>query len=74
VASPRSPRPRSPRRSWRAPRVPRGDGRADPGPRGHAGAVHRRRHDDLLQRPTPVPNPRSARCAWRWPCASGSTS
>ena len=47
----------------RAPRVPRGDGRADPGARGHAGAVHRRRHDDLLQRPHPGAEPPGARGA-----------
>ena len=50
-------------------------GRADPGARGHAGALHRRRHDDLLQRPRAGAEPgRSARCAWRWRCASASTS
>ena len=34
-----------------APRVPRRDGPAHPRARGHPGALHRRRHDGLLQRP-----------------------
>ena len=34
----------------RAARVPRRDGAAHPRARGHAGALHRRRHDGLLQR------------------------
>ena len=35
----------------RAARVSRGDGPSHPRPRGHARALHRRRHDGLLQRP-----------------------
>ena len=34
----------------RAARIPRRDGQAHPGVGGHARALHRRRHDDLLQR------------------------
>ena len=41
--------------------------------RGHARALHRRRHDDLLQRPGGGARPRPrARSAWRSRCASAS--
>ena len=57
----------------RAPRVPRRDGPADPGARRHARALHRRRHDDLLQRSGRGRRTRpSARSAWPSPCATAS--
>ena len=59
----------------RAPRVPRRDGRADPRARGHARAVHRRRDDDLLQRPgARCPTRPSARSAWRSRCGTGCSA
>ena len=47
----------------RAARIPRRDRRADPRVRRHARALHRRRHDDLLQRPGARARCLRARCA-----------
>ena len=76
AGSPRSRRRPSPRKSMGVLREYHAEmGQLDPRARGHARALHRRRHDDLLQRPRPRARcRRSARSGWRWPCASGSAS
>ena len=57
----------------RAARVSRRDGPADPRARRHARALHRRRHDDLLQRPGAGAEPGRARGPHgRRRCASAS--